>query len=174
MYSEDDIHYALDQTRVIHEPDRRIDTFGNTQFRFQLISELMDSVGVTRIRDGRIEAVRPRIITPQQMQDLSLDGFGENGEQFADWLRNQQGFAGLLQYGFQFKRSDLTEELIHQPADEVRDRLVGEVVSSGDPMTAVLEAVDETWEISLLKFTIEMIQKSQGINLFDFKRRGLL
>jgi hypothetical protein len=28
--------------------------------------------------------------------------------------------------------------------------------------------------VCLLKFTVEMIEKSQGINLFDFKRRGLL
>jgi hypothetical protein len=38
----------------------------------------------------------------------------------------------------------------------------------------VISGVDETWEISLLKFTVEMIEKSQKINLFDFKRRGLL
>ena len=39
---------------------------------------------------------------------------------------------------------------------------------------AVIAGVDDTWEISLLRFTVEMIQKSSGINIFDFKRRGLL
>jgi hypothetical protein len=38
----------------------------------------------------------------------------------------------------------------------------------------VIQGVDDTWEISLLKFTVDMIAKSQGINVFDFKRRGLL
>jgi hypothetical protein len=41
-------------------------------------------------------------------------------------------------------------------------------------MQAIIQGVDDTWEISLLKFTVEMIAKSRGINLFDFKRRGLL
>ncbi len=42
MHSQDDIHYALETTKVLREPDRRIDTFGETRFEFQLISELMD------------------------------------------------------------------------------------------------------------------------------------
>jgi hypothetical protein len=41
-------------------------------------------------------------------------------------------------------------------------------------MRAVIQGVDDSWEICLLKFTVEMIEKSQNINLFDFKRRGLL
>jgi len=41
-------------------------------------------------------------------------------------------------------------------------------------MRAIIKGVDDTWEISLLKFTVEMIEKSQKINMFDFKRRGLL
>jgi len=49
MHSQDDIHYALETTRVLREPDRRIDTFGETRFEFQLISELMDRVGEVRI-----------------------------------------------------------------------------------------------------------------------------
>ena len=49
MHSQDDIHYALETTKVLREPDRRIDTFGETRFEFQLISELMDRTGEVRI-----------------------------------------------------------------------------------------------------------------------------
>src|SRR6187402_3313764 len=42
MHSPDNIQYALETTRVLLEPDRRIDTFGDTRFEFQLLSELMD------------------------------------------------------------------------------------------------------------------------------------
>ena len=64
MHSESDIQYALDMTKVLHEPDRRIDTFGNTQFEFQLVSELMDEVDQVRVRQGRIEAQKPVILRP--------------------------------------------------------------------------------------------------------------
>ena len=58
--------------------------------------------------------------------------------------------------------------------EEVTGKLLDNIRSSGNPMRAVIQGVDDTWEICLLKFTVEMIEKSQNINLFDFKRRGLL
>jgi hypothetical protein len=58
--------------------------------------------------------------------------------------------------------------------EEVTGKLLDNIRASGNPMRAVIQGVDDTWEICLLKFTVEMIEKSQNINLFDFKRRGLL
>ena len=75
MHSPDDIHYALETTRVLREPDTRIQTFGETRFEFQLISELMDRVGEVRIRTGEVEAQRPRILRPDPYRDIELDGF---------------------------------------------------------------------------------------------------
>ena len=73
-----------------------------------------------------------------------------------------------------FKRGNVTEELLHDSIDAVRERVLTDVRSTGDPMLAVMEGVDDAWEVSLLKFAIDMIGKSSDINTFDFKRRGLL
>ena len=72
MYSPDDIQYALETTRVIYEPDRRIDTFGDTRFEFLLLSELMDSVGKVRIRSGEVEANKPSIIKPEAYSGIEF------------------------------------------------------------------------------------------------------
>ena len=61
-FSRDDIRYAAEMTRVVYEPDRRIDTFGDTRFNFLLLSELMDEAGVVRVRSGWVEAEKPKII----------------------------------------------------------------------------------------------------------------
>jgi hypothetical protein len=174
MYSDDDIHYALETTEVLHEPDRRIDTFGATSFEFRLISELMDDVGQVRVRSGRITADRPRILRPEPSEDLDFEGFGEPARAFAEWLKGRMENSALLRYGFSFRKSDVTESLVHDSLPVVCERVLEETRSTGNPLMAVIQGVDDTWEISLLKFTIEMIQKSQRINLFDFKRRGLL
>jgi hypothetical protein len=174
MYSEDDIQYALETTEVVWEPDRRIDTFGATSFSFQILSELMDGVDKVRIRSGRIDAEQPKIITPDVYRDLDFEGFGEQAGAFKDWLREKVGQAALVRYGFSFRKSDVTESMVHDNMQTVRDRVVEDARRRGDPMTAIILGVDDTWEICLLKFTMEMIQKSKGINLFDFKRRGLL
>jgi len=60
---QDDIEYAIENTQVILAPERQIATFGNTSFEFHLISELMDRVDQVRIRTGRIEAERPKILS---------------------------------------------------------------------------------------------------------------
>ena len=174
MYSEDDIHYALETTEVLYEPDRRIDTFGSTSFEFLLLSELMDHIGQVRIRAGRITAERPTIVKPEPSMDLEFEGFGEQATAFAEWFKSRVQATSLLQYGFNFRKSDVTESLVHDSIDNVRERVVTETRHSGNPLAAVILGVDDTWEICLLKFAIEMIQKSSRINRFDFKRRGLL
>ncbi len=176
MYTDDDIQYALEMTRVLHEPDRRIDTFGTTTFNFHLVSELMDKANEVRVRQGVVHAERPRILKPDPYEDFNFEGFGEQAQAFSEWFKRhvQRGGLALLKYGFSFRRDSVTEEIIHDSFQTVCDRVVTRVNESSNPLNAVICGVDDTWEISLLRFTVEMIEKSQGINIFDFKRRGLL
>ncbi len=178
MHSPDDIQYALETTRVLHEPDRRIDTFGDTRFQFHLISELMDHAGQVRIRSGEIEAQRPRILRPESYREIELEGFDPAAkgklDRMIEQLRAQGRDLAFLQYGFQFKRGNVREELVHEPLALVRDRILESLRQSGDPSLAVIEGVDDAWEISVLKFSLEMIMRSHEINAFDFKRRGMI
>lgn len=174
-FSRDDIRYAAEMTRVVYEPDRRIDTFGDTRFNFLLLSELMDEVNVVRVRSGWVEAEKPKIIRPSIYNEISTEGFSGEAKRFFDWLsKNGPGFLMLLEYGFRFKRSEVSEEILHEPLDSVRGRLLDQVRNGEDTFMALIEGVDDAWEVSLLKFTVEMIQKSHEINIFDFKRKGLL
>ena len=174
MHSESDIQYALDMTKVLHEPDRRIDTFGNTQFEFQLVSELMDEVDQVRVRQGRIEAQKPVILRPDGLAGFDFEGFGPEAEKFGSWLKENLHRIAFFQYGFHFKKSDVSEEIVHESMENVCGKLVADTRSTGNPMRAVIQGVDDAWEVCLLKFTVEMIAKSRGINEFDFKRRGLI
>ncbi len=174
MYGEDAIRYALEMTEVIHEPDRRIDTFSSTRFEFLLLTELMDSVDQVKIREGRVEAEKPLILTSEAMGDFNFEGFGERGEDFGRWLDEHFRDVPFLKYGFNFRALDVSEHIVHESMANVRDRVVTDAVAKSNPLSAVIEGIDDAWEISVLKFTVEMIQKSHGINIFDFKRRGLL
>ncbi|MBL9177030.1 MAG: hypothetical protein JNM65_03140 [Verrucomicrobiaceae bacterium] len=174
MPTEFDIQYALENTEVLHEPDRRIDTFGSTQFEFQIVTELMDTIGAVRVREGRIEAEKPLILRPEMPGNFDFEGFGPEAAAFGDFLRNNLHKLAILKYGFKFRKGEITEQIVHESMENVCGRLLGDIRASGNPMRAVIQGVDDTWEICLLKFTVEMIEKSQNINLFDFKRRGLL
>ncbi|MBP6601778.1 MAG: hypothetical protein KA250_08245 [Verrucomicrobiales bacterium] len=171
--SFDDIAYAMENTVVLHEPDRLIDTFGTTNFQFHLLTEPMDSVGKVRVREGRMEAERPRIVKPEGYEELLFEGFGEQAEVFADWFR-QNGNLSFFKYGFHFAKQSLTEEVAHESFEVVRDRVLDDIRLSNSPSRALICGIDDSWEVSLIKFTMEMIARSLQINLFDFRRRGLL
>ena len=174
MFSEDTVQYAIDNTRVLHAPQRRIATFGQTSFRFFLVTELMDSVHRVRVRDGRLHAERPQIITPDHIHRMLIEGFGEKAEEFVGWLREHAPQLAVLKYGFQFRKTDMSDQVIHSPVGEVVARLREDVERSEDPLSAIIEGVDEGWEICLLKFAADMIQESSDDNLGDFRQRGLL
>ncbi len=178
MHSQDNIHYALETTRVLREPDRRIETFGETRFEFQLISELMDRVGEVRIRTGEVEAQRPRILRPDAFREVELKGFNPSArarfDKMVEQFRDEGKDLAFLQYGFQFRRGDVQEEIVHDSMDSVRDRVLDDIRRSGNPSRAIIEGVDDAWEICILKFSFEMILRSHEINAFDFKRRGLI
>jgi len=173
MLDEASFQYAIENTQVIQAPERRIDTFGSTTFRFYLVTELMDSVGQVRVRDGRLHADRPQIIAPSHLQRMLLDGFGEQAEKFMSWLQNHSSQLAILKYGFQFRKTDVTEYVVHNSVEEVIQRLKDQIDYSEDPLSAILQGVDEGWEVCLLKFASDMIQESSGGNMGDFRRRGL-
>ena len=131
-FEQHDVAYALEMTRVLHVPDRRIDTFGTTEFHFVLISELMDEVDQVRVRTGRIQAGRPVILRPDPDQEMSFEGFGDQAEAFRDWLKAHHSQLAILRYGFNFSKLNVSETLLHEPFESVQGRLVDEAVRVGN------------------------------------------
>ncbi len=174
MFNQDDFEYAIENTRVIRSPERRISTFGSTVFEFHLVTEMMDSVNEVRVRNGKIHAEKPQIMTPDRMSRLLLEGFGERAEEFADSMRRSMENMAFLKYGFSVRKTDVTESIVHDHMDSVLNRIAGEADASDDPMRAVIHGVDEGWEVCLLKFTVDIIRDSAGGNMNDFQQRGLL
>jgi hypothetical protein len=171
---DDDFQYAIENTQVILAPEQKIATFGTTSFRFYLISELMDRVNEVRVRDGKIHADRPQILTPEHFSRLLLEGFGDKAQRYIDQLREQARNFAVLRYGFQFRKTGVTERMFRDPLDAVIARVKSQVEDLEEPLSAVIQGVDDAWEVCLLKFTIDMIERSSGGNIGDFRKRGLI
>jgi hypothetical protein len=174
MLNEDTFQYAMENTRVLLAPQRRIATFGGTSFRFYLLTELMDRVNEVRVRDGRLHAERPQIVAPGHYTRLMLEGFGEDARGFADWLQRSGENLAIVKYGFQFRRTDVVEDIVASPLEQVVENVKARVSRSEEPLSAIIQGVDEGWEICLLKFTSDLIQQSAGSNIGDFRKKGLL
>lgn len=174
MWSEDNFQYAIENTEVILAPQGKIATFGHTSFRFYLISELMDQVNEVRVRDGRIHAERPQILTSDYYSRLLLEGFGEKAERYVEQLREHAQKFAVVRYGFQFRKTDVMEKTVRASLTSVIEQTKTQVERADEPLSAVIHGVDDAWEVCLLKFTIDLIERSAGGNLGDFRRRGLM
>jgi len=170
----DDFQYAMENTRVIRAPDQQIATFGQTTFRYFLLTELMDEVDSIRLRNGLIHAERPQILTMENHRRLLIDGFGEHAREFAEWLDSQPENLSFLRYGFSFKQTDFKEQILSMSIDDALGYVSALADKNEDPLDAIIHGVDEGWEVCILKFTADLIRKSAGGNLDDFRKRGLL
>src|SRR6266571_2571582 len=144
---EDDFHYAIENTQVIVAPEQQIATFGSTSFHFYLISELMDHVDQVRVRNGKIQAERPQILTPEHFRRLLLEGFGEKAQRYAEQLRENLRDIAVLRYGFQFRKTDMTEETIRDSLDAVITRTKRRVENAHQPLSAIIHGVEDAWEV---------------------------
>ena len=177
MFTADDFQYALENTRLLLAPRHQIETFGSTRFRFRLLTESMDRPDEVRLREGTVHAERPQLLTPEHHAKLLLENFGERAEEFAAWVRHSgRPFATVLKYGFQFRRSEVRESLLHDSFAAVSERVREQVAAEQEhePLSAVLQGVEDAWEVCLLKFTLDLVQGSAPGNVGDFRRRGLL
>ena len=174
MFKPDDFQYAMENTQVIVSPERRIESFGSVNFHFYLISELMDEADKVRVRDGQIQAERPQIVTPVNCARLLLEGFGDSARDFAQWLEQRRENLALLKYGFQFRKSGVVENIVHSPMADVIERVRDQVTAAREPSSAIIQGVDDAWEVCLMKFTMELVQNSAGGNMGDFRKHGLL
>jgi len=174
MLSPDDFTYALENTHVLLAPTQRLDTFGTSLFNYFLVTEEMDAVNRSRVREGHIHAERPQIVTPQTMAKLMLEGFGDQGRRYAEQFSAEMGRLAFLKYGFRVSKSDVRSYEVHESLENVAGRLKEELELKNEPLTVLLTGVDDGWEVSLLKFMFEMITASAPGNFGDFRERGML
>ena len=171
---EFDFWYALQNTEIVKSPDGRLETFGNTVVNYFLLSELMDNVTEVRIREGRIEAFRPQIITPGNMGGSPVEGFGAEAQKYMDWLKENAEELVLLRYGFQIKKEHLREYTVHESLPVVVGQMEKTVRAKDDPLSALIVGVESPWEVCLMKLMVDVMQKSVVANVSDLQKKNLL
>lgn len=164
-----DFWYAVNNTHVIRMPDRKLETFGATNIDYKLISELMDSVDRVRVREGKLKANRPEIITPSMMDRNEVEGFGTEALEYLEWLRNNEQDLVLLKYGFSLKKDETSDHIITDNLQTVSDRVVREAGESAKA-TAVVIGVEQPWEVCLMKLMVDLVQHSVLSNVQEFQK----
>lgn len=167
-----DFWYAVNNTELVQSPTSRLETFGATMVNYHLVCEQMDSVGKVVIREGQLKALKPEIITPQSLGQLDLEDFGQDAQQYADWLAEKGGDLKVLQYGFRIQKQEIKEYTVTDHLDNVMERVKSDVAAKDDPLSAILVGVDSPWEVCLIKLMVDLVQHSAKGNILDIQHQA--
>ena len=165
--------YAATTARFLVEPSHRLETFGNTLVNYHLVSELPDNPGKVRVREGRLEAHQPRVIVPN-LQEVEFEGFGPAAQEYFNFLRENEEHFRILQYGYQLKSDNFSEQIVTDALPTVVERVTRGVIESGDKFAAVIVGVDEPWDVALVELWRREIRRSAKGNIDELQRNGKL
>ena len=170
------IQQAVRNTEVLRAPKQSLYTFGITNIRYYLVTEpayaeLVKGAAETVVREGRVVAQRPRIVTPYYLSQL--EGFSSEAKRYFESLVREHGavIRGLF-YTYSNEPKGLSIVADSLPA--VVDKISAEIDERGDPLAAIIRGEDELWDVSILKFIYEVTSRSLPHNLAQMGSRGLL
>ena len=173
---DDRIEYAVGHTEILRLPKQSLSTFGTTNIYYYLLTEpaykeLTRDVNETVVREGRVIAERPRIVTPYYLS--RLEGFSFEARRYLDIIIKAHGpDAPGLFYTYRNEPKELN--IVSDRWQLVANKLNAEIDKRGDPLASIIKGEDELWDVSLLKFIYELARTSLPHHLSQMGARGLL
>ena len=165
--------YAAKSARFLIEPSHRLETFGSTLVNYHLISELSDYPGKIRVREGRLEAHQPLVITPSFSQ-IETEGFGDEAKAYLEFLKEHEQDLRILRYGYHLKSDNFSEQIVTDSLSAVTERVKAAVIKADDKFAAVIQGVDEPWDVALVELWLREINRSARHNIKELGEMGQL
>jgi hypothetical protein len=172
----DRIENAARNTRIIRHPRQHLATFGVTNIYYYIVtepvySEITNDNNETVVREGRVIAERPKIVTPYYL--THLEGFSVDARRyFENLLQMQMDTPGLFYTYKNEPKGGVNIVSDHWRA--VVDKLNAEIDQKNDPLISIIKGQDDLWDVSLLKFIYEITSRSLRANVQQLGERGLL
>ena len=170
------IEYAISHTEVLRPPKQTLSTFGATNIYYYLLTEpsykeLVEGEEETVVREGRVRAERPKVVTPSYL--INVEGFSEHAKRYLQMIAREYGTntPGLF-YGYKNEPKDLN--IVSSDMNSVVRNLDEKIDKEGNRLATIIKEIDQLWDVSLLKFVFDMTRYSVGSNITELGRRGLL
>jgi len=177
MNESERIKQAALHTQIIRPPQQLLATFGQTNIHYYLLTEPvykeleLSSLPETVLREGRVIAERPRLVTPVYMK--KLEGFGEDAQRYFEMMMQRHGpnAPGLL---YTYKNEPKDTSILSGNLAVVADRINTDINERGEKAATIIRGLDEMWDVSLFKFIYELTEHSIGQNVSELRQHGLL
>lgn len=164
---ENQLERVMSLTQVIRYPKQNIYTFGETNFKYKIISSNQNEGAI--LRSGVLKCNTPTIVTPETFLE-NFQGFSGEAVEFA-----RQKYADILGkmriLGYQFSHALDNESHHNENARLLASRVLREVPETQID-TAVLISPDDLWGMAIIKIMFDVLKKSAPGNYGDLQERG--
>ena len=168
MSMEDKIRAAAGRTELVRPPRQRLSTFGSTTVSYYVVTGLGENMSV--VRDGKVIAERPRIVTPSYL--VNLEGFSESARNYIAMMAREHAHEPGVFY--KYKNEARNMDVVSESTRQVIGKLDARLEEEDDPLSAIIKGVEELWDLSLMMFIYDLTRRAVGGNIADFQRRGFL
>jgi hypothetical protein len=170
------IREVVNHTEILRLPKQNLATFGTTNLYYYLVTEPVyantgDAIAETVVREGRVIAERPRIVTPYYL--TRLEGFSSDARRYFELILKAYGSNAPGIY-YTYRNEPKETNIIANDLLSVVDKINADIDKRGDQLASIIKGRDELWDVSLMKFIYEMTRSSLRNNLSQMDRRGLL
>lgn len=168
MEMDDRIRYAVERTELIRPPQQKLATFGSTTLSYYVVTGLAENISV--IRDGKVVAERPRIVTPSYL--VNVEGFSESARKYITMMATEHPHDPGVFYRYKNEPKDMN--VISESVSQVIGKLDTRLEEEKNTLSTIIKGVEEFWDVSLLMFMYHLTRNAVSSNVADFHRRGLL
>jgi hypothetical protein len=159
------IRKALKDTEVVLDPEELISSYHSTTVRYYLLAVPMylqfegrSEDSETIVREGKITWQKPKLLTPSYM--LRVEGFSEEARRAFDMLASEDSDLAMILYRLRLAKNTEKIDIVSESFEKVLKRIISDIEKRKDKNTAVIKGVDEFWDVSLSKFTQELMTRS--------------
>ena len=161
MEKDDRIKEAIERTEILRAPKQSLYTFGTTSISYYLVtepvySELVKDVSETVIREGKVIAERPKIVTPHYLN--RLEGFSPEARRYFSALVEEYG-ADVRGLYYTYRNEPKGLNIVSDSLRSIVDKLNADIDRRADPLTAIIRGEDTLWDVSILKFIYEITRR---------------
>jgi len=125
---------------------------------------------VSVVRDGKVIAERPRIVTPIYL--VNVEGFSEQARKYISMMASESPYESGIFYRYRNEPKGMN--VISEPIRQVINKLSSQIEEQHKPLSTIIKGVEELWDVSLLMFIYQLTNRSARTNIADFNRRGFL
>src|SRR3989304_4400464 len=145
------IEHAARNTEILRHPRQHLATFGVTNIYYYIITEptyteITHDTNETVIREGRVIAERPQIVTPYYL--THLEGFSYDARRYFEMLLQSHGpdATGLF---YTYKNEPKGPNIVSDSWQVGVEKLNAEIDKKGDPLASIIKGQGDRRDVSL-------------------------